>query len=253
MHRFYLPFEQWSDPVCTLKNEEAHHAVQVLRLGAGDKIVVMDGAGRHCTCEIITASRAELRAQVVARAFAPPPSCRITLVQAIPKGKLMESIVQKSTELGVARVVPLLSDRVATRLEAAERREKASKWQQVAVEAIKQSGAVWLPHIEIPVTLREFLQREERFDLNLLGSLQPDSQHPRTYFDAYFEQHQKLPASLALWIGPEGDFTLAEIMETRRAGALPFTMGPLVLRVETAAITALAIASSELRVQRPAA
>ncbi len=250
MHRFYLPPEQCAESVCVLRGGEAHHAIHVLRVRPRDRFSILDGAGRELQCEAVTVGKDELRAQVLERRFTPPPSTRITLLQAIPKGKIIESILQKSTELGVARIIPLASERVTSRLSLPQAREKAEKWREVAVEAIKQSGATWLPTVEIPVSPEDFLQREERFDLSLIGSLQPDREPIGKWFDRYRDDQGKTPASVAVWIGPEGDFTIAEIMAARASGALPFTLGSLVLRVETAAIAALAIVNHELQAER---
>lgn len=250
MHRFYLPPEQCAESVCLLRGSEAHHAIHVLRVRARDRFSILDGAGRELQCEAVTVGGNEVRAQVIERRFTPAPATRITLLQAIPKGKIIESIIQKATELGVARIIPLSSQRVTSRLSVSQAREKAEKWREVSVEAIKQSGATWLPNLEIPVAPEDFLQREERFDLSLIGSLQPDRQQIGKWFDQYFEEHGGAPSSVAVWIGPEGDFTIAEIMAARTSGALPFTLGPLVLRVETAAIAALAIVNHELQAER---
>ena len=100
----------------------------------------------------------------------------------MPKGKIIESIIQKAVELGVRRIVPLLTERVVTRLNDKDVLEKQVKWQQVAIEAIKQCGAVWLPKIEIPMTPAQFLARGEKFDLSLVGSLQTERRHPRECF-----------------------------------------------------------------------
>src|SRR4029077_14709073 len=90
---------------------------------------------------------------------APVPPCSITLLVAVPKGKIIESVIQKSVELGARRIVPLLSERVVTQLDDADAENKRGKWQNVAIEAIKQCGAVWLPKVEAPVTIEQFLGR----------------------------------------------------------------------------------------------
>ena len=101
---------------------------------------------------------------------------------AIPKGKIIEGIIQKSVELGAQRIVPLLTERVVTQLDDEGAENKREKWQQVAIEAIKQCGAAWLPKIETPVTIAQFMARKEKFDLSLVGSLQNERRHPREIF-----------------------------------------------------------------------
>ena len=123
---------------------------------------------------------------------------------------------------------------------------KVAKWEATAVEAIKQCGSAWLPRVEAPLTPQAFLARCEEFDLTLIASLQGDARHPREHFD-WFRAEKKRPATaVCVWVGPEGDFTPAEINEVRAAGALPITLGPLVLRSETAAIYCLSVIHYEL-------
>jgi 16S rRNA (uracil1498-N3)-methyltransferase len=184
---------------------------------------------------------------VTGETAAPAPPARITLIQAVPKGKIFESILQKATELGVARVVPLLSERVALRLDAAGAKDKAEKWRQCAIEAIKQCGQPWLPEVEEPLPLRALLDRGISFDLALVGSLQGDGRHPRLWFQDYEAQHGRRPQTVAAWIGPEGDFTGEELDLIRATGARPIGLGPLVLRSETAALCALAVIAYELQ------
>jgi 16S rRNA (uracil1498-N3)-methyltransferase len=159
----------------------------------------------------------------------------------VPKGKLFEAIIQKSTELGAARIVPVLSERVVVHLNNKDGLRKAAKWQSVAIEAIKQCGARWLPRVEAPVTPEEFLERKEPCALALVGSLQSDAKHPKTYL-----QVATKPKTAAVWIGPEGDFTATEIEAIKASGAHPITLGPLVLRTETAATYCLSILNYEL-------
>ncbi|MGP8201479.1 MAG: RsmE family RNA methyltransferase [Limisphaerales bacterium] len=246
MHRFYLPPPQCQGPALTLAGAEAHHAVDVLRIAVGEAVVVLDGAGREFSCTVRAVERKAVTLEVVQTHFSPAPSCRVTLVQAVPKGKLLETIIQKATELGAFRIIPLLSERVATRLDNEAARQKAEKWRQVAVEAIKQCGQRWLPQVEIPVTLPDLLARGEKFDLSLVGSLQADARHPREFLHS-LQTTKGQPASIRLWIGPEGDFTDSELSAIRDAGGRPISLGPLVLRSDTAALYALSIVSYELQ------
>ncbi len=245
MHRFYLPPERCNGGALVLDGREAHHALHVLRLRAGDAVTVLDGAGRVFQCAVAGTGRDRMELTVKERQEFPPLPCAVTLLQAVPKGKIIESIIQKATELGVARIVPLLTARVVTHLDSESAEAKAAKWQQVAVEAIKQSGNPWLPAVEPPVTPSAYLARRETFDLALIGSLIDAPSHPRGHFEDYRHRHGRFPASLALWIGPEGDFTPDEIAATKAAGARPITLGRLVLRVETAAAYCLSVVNYE--------
>jgi 16S rRNA (uracil1498-N3)-methyltransferase len=247
MHRFHLPPKEISGSPLTLAGREAHHALRVLRLRRGDRVAILDGAGTEYLADIRDFDRDKLQLEIAEKRLTPRPSCPITLLQAVPKGKLIESIIQKATELGVARIVPLLAERVTTHLNGADAARKAEKLQQVAIEAIKQCGATWLPKVEPPISLLAFLARKETFELPLIASLQPGSRHAREYFDGFHQTHGRLPRSICIWVGPEGDFTPDEVAAVIAAGAQPITLGPLVLRVETAAVYCLSILNYELQ------
>ena len=247
MHRFYLsPAEIKAGSPLTLAGREAHHALHVLRLRRGDELTVLDGAGREILCAVENFDRDKVQLALREAKTVPAPPCPITLLQAVPKGKIIESIIQKATELGVARIVPLLTERVVMDLDDKHAVRKAEKWQQVAIEAIKQCGAAWLPRVESPVTPKDFLARAEKFELPIIASLQPGALHPRKYFDKFDAQHGRKPQSACVWIGPEGDFTAEEVAAIIAAGALPITLGRLVLRVETAATYCLSILNHEV-------
>ena len=247
MHRFHLPPDQCRGKTLTLTGGEAHHALHVLRVRAGERVVVLDGAGRELMCETGTPGHDELPLTVTNETVVPPLPYQITLLQAVPKGKIIESIIQKAVELGVHRIIPLLSDRVVSQLDHESASARAEAWRTVAVEAIKQCGSAWLPTVEVPVAPKAYLDRGEKFELPLIASLQNDRRHPRDYFQTFQKERGRMPNTLCVWIGPEGDFTPAEMSAIKSAGALPVTLGRLVLRSETAAIYALSILNYELQ------
>jgi 16S rRNA (uracil1498-N3)-methyltransferase len=246
MHRFYLPPGESRGDTLSLSERDAHHAAHVLRLRDGERIVVLDGAGQELLCEARKDGHDRFTLVVKQRSSVPPLPCQITLLQAIPKGKIIEGIIQKSTELGAHCIVPILSDRVTTQLDDESAASKAERWQLTAVEAIKQCGSAWLPKIESPVTPKDYLARGEKFELPLVASLQSDRRHPRDYVKTFQAEKGRLPNTACVWIGPEGDFTPAEMNAIKSAGALPITLGRLVLRSETAAIYSLSVLNYEL-------
>jgi 16S rRNA (uracil1498-N3)-methyltransferase len=127
--------------------------------------------------------------------------------------------------------------------------QKQAKWQQVAIEAAKQCGQNWLPKVRAPRKLSEFFSDNVKFDLQLIGSLQSGAQHLKKILADYSSEHRHLPSSVLMLVGPEGDFTPAELALARSHGCRPITLGPIVLRVETAAIYCLSILSYELLMQ----
>ncbi len=247
MHRFYLPPKNCAGNSLRLAGREAQHALKVLRVKYGELVAVLDGAGNEFLCTVENCSRDAVTLSVSLKNFKPPPSCQITLLVAVPKGKIIESIIQKSVELGAHRIVPVLSERVVAQLDGESAELKRGKWQTVAIEAIKQCGAPWLPEIEAPLTIEQFLARKEKFDLSLVGSLQKERRHPREVFQEFEKADGRLPQGIGVWIGPEGDFTLDELKAIENSGAQPVSLGSLVLRVETAAIYCLSVLNYELQ------
>src|SRR5437899_9091749 len=156
MHRFYLPPAEARKSPLTLGRSEAHHALHVLRLRQGDRATVLDGAGGEYLCLVQTAKKDCVELSLLEKKEHPKPQWQITLLEAIPKGKLIETIIQKATELGVSRVVPLLSERVVVKLDEKEAQKKAAAWQAVAIEAIKQCGAPFLTQIWAPLSITDF-------------------------------------------------------------------------------------------------
>jgi len=281
MHRFYLPPNEWNPDALLLTGPEAHHCRNVLRLQPGEKAVLFNGRGREITAEVTAVGAREVALRKLHESSTPPLRCRITLGQAIPKGKNMDLIVQKAVELGASEIVPIISDRTIVRLDHEEATQKQAKWQTIAVEAAKQCGQNWLPEVRRPCTLAQFFddppvaavydRREEvrtrdsntrglqvesvgahraplqgAFDLQLIGSLQTDALHLKKILSDYSSEHATRPSNVLMIIGPEGDFTPAELSLARSHGCRPITLGPIILRVETAAIFCLSVLSYEL-------
>ena len=140
MHRFHLPPNEWNPAVLRLSGAEAHHARNVLRLQTGDKAVLFNGQGREITAEVTSLDGRDISLRKLHESSTPPLRCRITLAQAIPKGKNMDLIVQKAVEIGAAEIVPIMSDRTIVRLADEDAAQKQTKWQTVAIEAAKQCG-----------------------------------------------------------------------------------------------------------------
>ena len=220
--------------------DEAHHCRHVLRLRDGDTVNIFDGRGHEAQCAIAKITNQAVQLNVLTQTSTPALRCRITLAQAVPK-KSMDLIVQKATELGVTAIVPVLSERTIVRID--EDAAKLDRWREIALESCKQCGNNWLPVIEPPRKATEFFANAGKFDLKLIASLQPGAQPLKQILPV------QTPASVLVLIGPEGDFTPAEISEARNAGCLPLSLGPLILRAETAAIYTLSILHHELQIR----
>lgn len=244
MQRFFLPPEETRGDSLILEDREAHHALHVVRLRPGEEVMVLNGQGERIRCETTTLTRREVRLRVIRRESLPPRPWPVTLIQALPKGKTFDTIIQKATELGAARVIPLLSQRVISQVDAERGVSKLEHWRTVAVESIKQCGSPWLPILEPPTPLPDLLARLAPAPLSLVASLRPNARHPRGVIAAVLAD--TAPGALQIWVGPEGDFTDEELDLLEKRGAQPISFGPLVLRADTAAIYALSILNYEV-------
>lgn len=241
--RFYQPNLE----ALHLTDEEAHHCLHVLRHQVGDRIVLFDGRGNETMNEILSTEKNRLTLKQLNFHHTPRPNYRLTLVQAIPKAKQMDNLLQKATELGVTDIIPLISDRTVVQLQDQRAETKITKWHQLIIEAAKQCGQNWLPVLHPLLTVRAYFETHFSADLTLIGSLQPGAKTFKSIFSQYQQDHQKKPSHIAMLIGPEGDFTPAELNLALSYGCQPVTLGPIVLRSETAAIFSLSILSYELQ------
>jgi 16S rRNA (uracil1498-N3)-methyltransferase len=249
MRRFYVPRPASAAPQFALPETESHHAATVLRLAVGDRATVLDGAGGELEVEFTSVSKRHAEVRVRNRFEEAIPASAVTLFQAVPKGKAMDWIMAKATELGAARVVPVLTERTVVQFDAREAAAKREKWQHTAIEAIKQCGSRWLPDIAEPTPLKHVMATNGNAplpELLLVASLRESAQTIRAALGGWRTRNARRPASIGLFIGPEGDFTADELDTLERAGALPVTLGPRVLRAETAAVASLAVVLHEL-------
>lgn len=227
--------------------DESHHLVAVNRAKSGDTVVAFDGRGNEWICELVEDAKQAAVLKVRFRQKSKPLPYEITLGQALPKGQFMDAIVRKATELGAARIVPLESERTIVHLEGDRTDRKIEKWQTAAVEAAKQCGNPYVPEI-LPVQPADaFMQASRGYDLKLIASLQPGAKSLKSILPAFAAANGHAARKVLLLVGPEGDFTPAELGVARGAGFEPITLGPLVLRCETAAVYALSVLSYELQ------
>ncbi len=242
-HRFFLSPESWAAGDWKLVDDEAHHCAKVFRHKEGDEIEIFDGQG-HCRSAWVSGVRSrEVQLDPQDEHPAQERTCFLTLAQAIPKGKNMDLIVQKSVELGVSCIAPLLTER--TVVKASDGKDLSSKWRRVALEACKQCGQNWLPEVTPVQSLKDWVSEDENL-LRLVAALTKDARSLKEVVS------QGGSSSASVLIGPEGDFTPEELTFLQAQGYVPLSLGPLVLRAETAALYALSILSYELGMQDPA-
>jgi 16S rRNA (uracil1498-N3)-methyltransferase len=210
-------------------------------------VIVFDGQGRVADAELLAVHRKHCSLSIRQAHITPALRCAITLVQAIPKGKNMDLILQKGVELGASRIVPLLTSRTVVRMDdASDAERKRERWQQIALEACKQCGRNSMPVVAAPSTVEQFLREFPSTELLLLASLQPNARAIKEVLAAHANSRGELPRSITVMVGPEGDFTPEEITLIKDAGAAPVTLGPTILRAETAALYCLSVLGHEL-------
>jgi 16S rRNA (uracil1498-N3)-methyltransferase len=233
MTRIFTPEPLAAPGRASLHGTAAAHVARVLRLRSGDAVVLFNGDGWDYAGRIATLQAGEVTVELQARtAGAPDSPLSVTLMQGVARGERMDLVVQKATELGVARIVPVLAARSVVRLDDRQARRKREHWQAVAVGACEQSGRARLPQVEAPAALDEALGLAAAEGSRI--TLSPGAGTPLVSLAAG-------TASITLLIGPEGGLTDAEVALARGAGFEPRSLGPRILRTETAAIAALAV------------
>ena len=241
MHRCYAPgVSLQAGATLSIEGEEAKHALKVMRLRVGEECEVFDGCGQAAVGRIAATAGSSCLTLAGLRPLPPlPPVADITLALAIPKGSNMDLIVQKAVEMGVQRIIPLITERTIVRLDAREAAAKTTKWSRTVLEACKQCGVNSLPLVEQPQSYAAFLQRADLPELKIQCAIVPHARPLRELLEAARSSGQ---GSCVLLIGPEGDFSPAEYAAGESAGYAPASLGPIILRVETAVFLAVASA-----------
>jgi 16S rRNA (uracil1498-N3)-methyltransferase len=231
-----------------LSPEESHHLVVVNRCSRGDPVVAFDGQGHEWLTECADPAKTSALLRVKQALPARSRTFAITLAQALPKGSAMDDIIRQATEIGATRIVPLLSERTQVHLDRDRADKKVEKWRTGAIEAAKQCGNPWLPEITPIQDYASFLSGASGYDLKLIASLHAGATSLKKTLATYASRHGGQPPRQVLWlIGPEGDFSPAEMTAAITSGCVPITLGPLVLRSDTAAVYALSILNHELQ------
>lgn len=238
MHRFFADERGIVDGMASLGAEDSRHAVRVLRLEAGDEIEIV-AAPRRFLARVERADEERVTARVTAELRSTEADTRLVLYQGLPKADKMELIVQKSTELGVARLVPVAMERSVTRLEGKDAPKKAERWQKIAREAVKQCARALVPEVSVPQRLAALEEELRALDV-LIVPWEDARDGSIAACLAPFAGRKAL--RVGILIGPEGGISPREAEWLREtAGGKLVTLGPRILRTETAGLAAIAI------------
>ncbi|MEI8243901.1 MAG: RsmE family RNA methyltransferase [bacterium] len=247
MHRHYIETSRIQSPSLTLAREEARHLQAVLRVRDGEAVELFDGRGLTAAARVAAAGKHALRLELLAPPTChPPPACQLVLFACISKAKRMDWTIEKSVELGVSRIVPVISDRTIVRLDEDDAGGKTGRWMRVAIEAARQSGATWLPVIDAPTRLADVGPLVRACAPVFVAALVPEAQPVRQVL-AGWRAGGAPPATAGWFVGPEGDLTPGELERLVASGAIPVSLGPQVLRAETAAVWGLCVLGAEWR------
>ncbi|MEN3334042.1 MAG: rRNA (uracil1498-N3)-methyltransferase [Blastocatellia bacterium] len=253
--RFYAVPDAISDSVIYLAGDESHHLARVLRLRQGDEAFAFDGCGREYRCRVaaVDAHRAQLEI-IEALADKVESPIDLMLAQALAKGEKFDLIVQKATELGVRSIAPLITENVDLRLSDERAEKRAERWRRIALEALKQSGGRRLVDIQQPVALADFIASTA---MNERSTTEPMlAAHQQSALLVFSERggmsindalskvnHSERIIAL---VGPEGGWSDQEIDLLESCGATFVTLGPRIVRTETAALVAVTLIQHRL-------
>jgi len=249
MQRYFVEPEQFSETEITITGDDVHHIVRVMRAREGEQILVSDGAGRTALARLTALSTREVKAQVVEMMTEQRElPVRVTIGQGLPKGEKMEWILQKGTELGAYSFFPFSSERTIVRLDAKKEAKKLERWRKIIKEAAEQSHRSLLPQLLPPASFREVLEQGKKYSHRAIAYEKEEGTTLHPLLESMREGD-----SLLILVGPEGGFSSEEIAVAEAAGFLPVSLGPRILRTETASQYILSAVSYQFEQRRGAA
>ncbi|WP_372996706.1 16S rRNA (uracil(1498)-N(3))-methyltransferase [Lutispora sp.] len=235
MHRFFVDIDNIKRDSIVITGEDVAHISRVLRLKTDDEIVICDGQGMDYYVAIEDMNKYAVRTRVLKKEPSKAePMINVILYQGIPKGAKMDVIIQKCTELGISKIVPVVNVRNVVKLsDEKDERKKVDRWQRIALEAAKQSGRGIIPRIEMPIEYERALDEAAELDLAIIPY---ELEKNNTLKEII---HGKDIRYMGVFIGPEGGYEDKEIAAALKKGIKPVTLGPRILRTETAGSTVL--------------
>lgn len=238
MYRFFVPVEQIRGEMAEIIGDDVNHIKNVLRMGAGEKVVISCGQGTdyYCIIEDVLPDRIELAIEREEPVRTELP-VELVLFQALPKSDKMELIIQKAVELGASRIVPVRTKRSVVRLDEKKAEKKRQRWQAIAQSAAKQSGRGILPEVGEVISFSEACRQAGELTHRII---------PYELYDDMTETADTIDristgGSIGIFIGPEGGFERGEVEQAMEAGAVPVSLGRRILRTETAGLAILSV------------
>lgn len=242
MPRFFVTNSDVSNDLINISGEDFNHIKKVLRLGNGDRITACDGKGTDYLVEIVKIEDAVVKTRIIeSMKNSTEPPVEITLFQGLPKSDKMDLIIQKAVELGIYKIVPVITARTVVKMDAKSGDKKCDRWNKISMGAAKQCNRGIIPKVESAMSFREALDAAKGGSLSLI----PYEKETRIKLKEVL-LNSSLTKKVSVFIGPEGGFCQEEIEEAVACGVQPVTLGPRILRTETAGIAVLSILMYEL-------
>ncbi|ASS76098.1 16S rRNA (uracil(1498)-N(3))-methyltransferase [Tumebacillus algifaecis] len=236
MQRYFVEPEAIQNGAVTITGDDVKHIVRVLRMEAGEQVIVCDGVGHAYLVELTELGGEQVVGRIMEQlADTAEPRVKITLAQGLPKGDKMDLIVQKGTEVGISRFVPLEMARCIVQYDQKKEQKRRERWQKIAKEAAEQAHRTLIPSVGIGMTLKQLVGNLDGFDLVLV----PYEGEKARGLREVLQEHPDV-GHICVVIGPEGGISEAEIETALAAGAIPVTLGPRILRTETAGLVTAA-------------
>jgi 16S rRNA (uracil1498-N3)-methyltransferase len=242
MHKFFINKENIFGDKLHITGDDVNHIYKVLRLNNGDIVIASNGEGREYISRIIEISKRAVVCEIIEEFdnLSEPP-VKITLFQGLPKAQKMELIIQKGVEIGLCRIQPVITQRVVVKTEGKDITNKLERWRRISEEASKQSNRGVIPEILEPISFDSAIEKIKSFDLAII----PYEKEKGNGLKSVLMENSNAK-SIGVIIGPEGGFDESEIDKCMEKGVIPVTLGPRILRTETAGIAVSSMILYEL-------
>ena len=250
MHRFFVMPNQvnLTSREIVIHDEDVKHISKVLRLKEKDIVEVCDGENNEYICSIESIHKNEVVLSIEEdRKSTQEASIEIVLYQGVPKGAKMDLIIQKTTELGIKEIIPVMMERTVVQFDSPKDAvKKVERWQKIAEEAAKQSKRGMIPKIHLPMRFKEAIEDSGKNPLNIMPYENEENSGFKNIIRNLSKEDQASIKRIGIWIGPEGGFEESEVAKAIENDIHPVTLGPRILRTETAGFTMLSLVMYEL-------
>lgn len=239
--RIFVSFDQIEENVATIEGSDVNYILNVMRLKIGDEVIVLDSKSKEYESKIVSIDKDMILVDLIAEKHPKSePKVKATIAQGIPKNPKMDLIVQKATELGALRIIPIKTERSIVKIPREKEESRVNRWQKIAKEAAEQSGRLIIPFVDQIVDIKDLFIQKNDFDLCIMLW---EMEKERT-IKSVLKEHQDIKHLLVL-IGPEGGFSHDEAALAKKEGFLSTTLGNRIVRTETAAISVLSMVHYE--------